>query len=112
LAGMKNCNVLKTFRELDNRYVPDSEENGEDAKDMYNDWRWDVSKTFFANVSLAKQIVYDMKQVSCEDLPNGLKFYNRTKREVLKVLPEFRSSFDYVETAGKGTAFVAAGSAS
>ena len=35
LAGTKNDNVLKAFRELDNRHVPDSEEDREDAKDMY-----------------------------------------------------------------------------
>jgi hypothetical protein len=102
LAGIKNGNVLEGIRECDNRFIPDSEENREDAKDAYNDWRWDVSKTFFANVSCAEQKTFDMKQAGCEDLPNGRKFYNRIKRELLKVLPEFRSSFDFVETAGKG----------
>ena len=63
---------------------------------MYHEWRWDVSKTFFANLSCAEQATFNMKQAGCEDLSN------RVKREVLKVLPEFRSSFDFVETAGKG----------
>ena len=99
---MKNGNVLEGMRVLDNRFIPDSEEDREDAKDAYNDWRWDVSKNFFANVSCAEQKTFDMKQAGCEDLPNGRKFYNRVKRELLKVLPKFRSSFDFVETAGKG----------
>ena len=102
LAGMKNGNVLEGIRECDNRFLPDSEEDKEDAKDAYNDWRWDVSKNLFANVSCAEQKTFDMKQAGCEDLPNCRKFYNRIKRELLKVLPEFRSSFDFVETAGKG----------
>ena len=59
-AGMRNGNVLEAFRETDNRFVPDCEEDKEDALEVYNDWRWDVSKTFFANVSSAEQAIFDM----------------------------------------------------
>ena len=61
-----------------------------------------MSETFFDYISLAKQKVYGMKQAGCEDLPNGRKFYNRVLRELLQVLPEDRSSFDFVEAVGKG----------
>ena len=91
-SGMKNGNILEGFREADNRYVPDSEEDKEKAVEVYNEWRWDMPKTFFANVSVAEDAIFNMKQAGCEDLHNGRKFYNRTKREVLKVIPEFRSS--------------------
>jgi hypothetical protein len=104
---MRNGNILEgfRFREADSRYMPDSADDKERAVEVYNEWRWDMSKTFFANVSIAESVTFNMKQAGCEDLPNGRKFYNRTKREVFKVMtviPEFRSSFDFVETAGKG----------
>ena len=101
-SGTINGNILEGLREADNRFVPDSEEDKQRAVEVYSEWRWDMSKTFFANVSIAESATFNMKQAGCEDLPNGRKFYNRTKREVLKLIPEFRSSFDFVETAGKG----------
>mgnify|MGYP007086394216 CR=1 FL=1 len=101
-AGMRNGNILNGIIEADNRFVPDCEEDKEDAEDVYNAWRWDVSKTFFANVSNFEGAVFNMKQAGCKELPDGRKIYNRTKREILKLLPEFRSSFDFVENAGRG----------
>ena len=101
-AGMRNGNILNGIIEADNRFVPECEEDKESAEEVYNAWRWDMSKTFFANVSNFEGAVFEMKQAGCKELPDGRKIYNRTKREILKLIPEFRSSFDFVETAGRG----------
>ena len=49
------------FRETDNIFVPDCEEDKEEALEVYHEWRWDLSKTFFANVSCVKQATFNMK---------------------------------------------------
>ena len=79
-----------------------TDDDRERAFDAYSHFAWDPAVSFSVNWSEIESLVSEMKRVGVDSalIPNRRKMYARLRLTMLRVLPQMRTHFDYVQRTG------------
>ena len=97
---MTDDNPLTVFMTMDQRIIPDTPEDKQEAEIAYVTVGWQVDSSFWTNFGDLEELADTLGDLGVRKVTYR-ELYRKMKNMILAVLPQMRVHFDYLESAGQ-----------